>query len=220
MSKLTKIAYLGPPGTFSEQAVFQIYGKKDEEEEEYEYVPYSTISDCFYALHSGQVSIAVIPFSNSTNGPVSITFDLMRDTIPRPSVIKDTEVAVEHYVVGSEETLDQIEAEGESAVTKIFSHSQVWGQCTQYLSKHFVSSEKVSVDSTVFAAQEAAEQSNALAISSQMALNVVNVKVYASNIQDSSTNHTRFLAIQKSEDGSLKTELDLSIDRELKSHIS
>ncbi|KAK9351865.1 Prephenate dehydratase [Lipomyces doorenjongii] len=213
MTNSKLIAYLGPPGTYSFQAVTQYFGKTPAGH--YEYVPLNTIADCFTAVQDGTVAYVVVPFANSSNGPVKFTYDLLLKTCPRPSIIGDTKVKVEHYVLAAPTTLQRIKQSGEDAVRTVYSHPQVWGQCTRYLASHFPNAARISVDSTAYAAALTANEGNAVAIASIAAADIANVEVYAADVQDNEDNYTRFLVMEQYVEGTERTELDRSVDREL-----
>ncbi|KAK9239024.1 Prephenate dehydratase [Lipomyces kononenkoae] len=213
MTNSKLIAYLGPPGTYSYQAVTQYFGKTPAGH--YEYVPLNTIADCFTAVQDGTAAYVVVPFANSSNGPVKFTYDLLLKTSPRPSIVGDTNVKVVHYVLAAPATLQRIKQSGEDAVRTVYSHPQVWGQCTRYLAAHFPNAARTSVDSTAYAATLTASERNAVAIASIAAADIANVKVYAAEVQDNQDNYTRFLVMQRYVEGTERTELDLSVDREL-----
>ncbi|KAK9462587.1 PheA Prephenate dehydratase [Lipomyces oligophaga] len=214
MSK-KRIAFLGPSGTYSSQAVEQLFGESNEN---YEFVAEDTIKSCFSALTGGKVSTAVVPFANSSNGPVMLTYDLLKELSPRPAAIAQTDIAVNHYVVASSATLSRIEDLGESAIAEVYSHPQVWGQCTQYLSTHFLYARHVDVDSTARAAQLVVDRNDAVAICSIAATQVADVQVYASEIQDRKGNYTRFIAIRPYQAGAQRTSLDEWISKELEKY--
>ncbi|KAK9324276.1 PheA Prephenate dehydratase [Lipomyces orientalis] len=213
MTNSKLIAYLGPPGTYSQRAVTQYFGKTPSGH--YEYVPLNTIADCFTAVQDGTAAYVVVPFSNSSNGPVKFTYDLLRTTEPRPSIIGETQVKVEHYILAAPATLQRIEQGGEDAVRTVYSHPQVWGQCTQYLTSHFSNAARISVDSTAYAATLAEKDENAVAIASIAAADVFHVEVYAAEVQDNQDNYTRFLVLERYVNGAERTELDQSVDMEL-----
>ncbi|KAK9480480.1 Prephenate dehydratase [Lipomyces japonicus] len=216
MTSAKLIAYLGPAGTYSHQAVLQHVGSPEDTVGRYEYVPYPTIADCFTAIETGAVSFAVVPFSNSTNGPVKFTYDLIRQSNPRPLVLADTKVAVNHYVLASRECIQQINRAGEQAIKVIYSHPQVWGQCKTWLANHFTTAKKIDTDSTALATQIVADRDDAIAIASKAALQVADVQVFKDKIQDSKDNFTRFLVIKRYE-GEDKNDLDHEISKEVDS---
>ncbi|KAK7207080.1 Prephenate dehydratase-domain-containing protein [Myxozyma melibiosi] len=209
------IGYLGPPGTYSQQAVTQHFGREQDSNGRYAFVPLQTIADCFVALKNGRVAFAVVPFSNSTNGAVNLTYDLLRTADPRPSVIARIDVPVAHCVLASPATIKQIDKQGESTIKRIYSHPQVWTQCTRYLSEHFVGAEQIDQNSTALAAQLASTEANTIAIASIAACDTATVDVYRPNIQDVEGNYTRFLVLEPYLDGQVPCELDKWVEEEL-----
>ncbi|KAK9467654.1 Prephenate dehydratase [Lipomyces arxii] len=211
MTNSKMVAFLGPIGTYSYKAVSQYFDGRDE----HRYIPYATIAACFEALANSEVDFAVVPFSNSSNGPVKFTFKLLRESSPRPTIIGDTLVSVEHYVLASPAALHNIETHGESSIKVVYSHPQVWGQCVKYLNEHFDSAECVDCDSTAYAATLAAKNEFSVAIASLSAADDTDVAVYASRIQDIADNCTRFIVIQRSSAETVPTPLDRSVADEI-----
>lgn len=146
---------------------------------------------------------------------MKFTYDLLREADPRPSVIGRTDVPVAHYVLASETTIRKIKDHGEQIVRRVYSHPQVWTQCTKYLFEHFVDAEKIDRDSTALAAQQAATEDNAIAIASSAAADVIDVEVYETNVQDVEGNYTRFLVLEPYVDGQKRTELDRWVAEEI-----
>ncbi|KAK9447989.1 Prephenate dehydratase [Limtongia smithiae] len=222
MTSAKTIAFLGPRGTYSEQAVIQYFGTDEEVAGRYAYVPTGSIDECFELLDAHKVDAAVVPYSNSTNGAVRLSHNQLRTR--RPRVIGTTAVPVAHYVLcrpdvfpalpsppssistpspnsSSSSPASAESGDSEDAVLRIYSHPQVWGQCNRYLATHFTRAKRVDVDSTAAAATMAQEDPRSVAIASVAALRVApKLQVHAGNVQDAAGNATTFLVVERRDD--------------------
>ncbi|KAI3405635.2 PHA2 [Candida oxycetoniae] len=116
-----KVAFLGPEGTYTHQAVIQQFGI----EEDVEIIPKKSIAECFEAINSRQVDYTVVPFENSTNGQVVFTYDLFRDWFfdstkeCRFRIVGEQFVPIHHNLLGYG-SVQEIET--------IYSHPQIASQ--------------------------------------------------------------------------------------------
>jgi prephenate dehydratase len=150
--------------------------------------------DCFSILSEDQADYSVVPFENSTNGQVALTYDLLRDwlvTNPQSGIHVAFEqfVAIHHCVLSHATDI--------SKVSKIYTHPQAWGQVTDWLFKHPYL-EKIDSSSTSKAAEIASEMGpECAAISSSHASEVHNIPILERNIENIKNNTTRFLILSK-----------------------
>lgn len=187
-----KVAFLGPEGTYTHEAVIQQFGYSPD----LSIFPQSSIGDCFNTLNAGNVEFAVVPFENSTNGQVVFTYDLLRDWFigdnaksrPTFQVVGEQFVAIHHYLLSN--------ATEKSQIHTIYSHPQVWGQVTKLL-KSYAKCTKVDVSSTAEAARIVCQDStNTVAcISSKMCAQLTNLPIIEAEIEDIPDNTTRFLVL-------------------------
>lgn len=139
----------------------------------------------------------MVPYENSTNGQVVFTFDLLRDWFvtldkkPSFSVVAEEYVAIHHYILSNCEDLSKVET--------LYSHPQVWGQVTKYLSLGPLSKavRRVDTSSTAKAAELVKNDATNLSacISSEMSANLYDLPIRGSSIEDVLENTTRFLVL-------------------------
>jgi len=193
-----KVAYLGPEGTFSEQAMLQQFGSSVVG------LPCVSIDEAFRAAESGSAQFVVVPVENSTEGAVNRTLDLLLSTPLR--VVAEVSVLVQHHLLSQNGTLDGIK--------QILSHPQTFGQCVNWLNQRVPQLERVAAASNAQAAQQAAQQPDSAAIAGAQAAHRYGLKTVAANIQDGSKNTTRFLVLGAQTTGPTghdKTSLILSV---------
>lgn len=174
-----RIAYLGPPYTYSHQAALSRFGSSAA------LVAEASIPDVFRALENGRADFGIVPVENSTEGSVGVTLDLLIDTSLK--IVGEVMLPVRHALL----SLD-----GDSKkVRKIISHQQSLAQCRTYLAANFTHCEQETAASNALAAQRAAEDPACAAIASKAAAGAYGLKVIADGVQDSPNNATRFLLI-------------------------
>ncbi|KAG5421445.1 PHA2 [Candida metapsilosis] len=185
----TKVAFLGPEGTYTHQAVLQQFGTDN-----VEISPQQSIGDCFQAINTRHVDFAVVPFENSTNGQVVFTYDLLRDWFLEEKkqcqfrIVGEQFVSIHHNLL-SNGSLKEIET--------IYSHPQVWTQVGGYLSTLPKNITRIDVGSTSKAAELVSQDKSnkSAAISSLMSSKLYNLPILKANIEDNVTNTTRFLIL-------------------------
>lgn len=173
-----RIAYLGPAGTWTHQAAISKFGNS------VDYLPQTNFADVFDAVARGKALYGVVPIENSTEGAVSHTLDLFADSPLK--ICAQILLTIENNLIANVER-DQI--------TKLYSHPQVFGQCREWIHRNFPAADLVEVSSTTRAAELAANDPHAGALSGALAAELYGLKVLESNIQDSTTNTTRFLVL-------------------------
>lgn len=192
MTTTEEIAFLGPLYTYSHAAAKQY---QDTLAVPTTLRPAKSIEECFQLLDSGEVKLAVVPFENSTNGSVVWTLDFLRQRLLGDdyfySATAELLVPVSHCFFSN--------VSDKKDITKIYSHPQVWGQCVEFL-KQYPNVERIDVASTAKAAELAANEPNAGAISSEMAGAAAGIKLVETNIADKKNNTTRFLGLSSLDD--------------------
>jgi chorismate mutase/prephenate dehydratase len=181
LEKSLKVAYLGPPSTFSHQAARSRFGAS------VDYLSCETISDVFDAVEKKMADYGVVPVENSTEGAVTFTLDRLVDTTLK--------ICSELYLPISECLLARVPRE---RIEKIYSHPQVLGQCRQWLQREMSGVDVIPVASTARAAELAAKEDNAGALASHLASEIYGLDVLESDVQDMSGNTTRFLVLSHS----------------------
>lgn len=181
-SKL-RVAFLGPEGTFTQEAALKHFGHSVET------VPLAAIDDVFREVEAGSVPFGVVPVENSTEGVVNHTLDMFLSSPLK--ICGEVELRVHHNLLGK--------GDDWQAATKIVSHQQSLAQCREWLDAHFAGVERVAVSSNSEAARLAANEPGVVAIAGESAARIYDLKIFAANIEDKPDNTTRFLIIGKLE---------------------
>jgi chorismate mutase/prephenate dehydratase len=173
------VAFLGPEGTFSQEAALKHFGGMVPT------VSCASIDEVFRSVETGAVGYAVVPVENSTEGAVGRTLDLLLSTPSR--VCGEVMLAIRQCLMSRGAAL--------SGIKKVYSHTQSLAQCQQWLARHLPQAEKVPVVSNAEAARLAARERGAAAIASKTASELYGLQLLARNIEDEPKNTTRFLVI-------------------------
>jgi chorismate mutase / prephenate dehydratase len=148
-----RVSYLGPEGTFSEQAVRKHFGGAVDA------LPAASVDEAFRRCESGAAQFAVVPAENSTEGAVGRTLDLLVATPLR--ICGEIELRVHQNLMSRADKI--------SSVKKIYSHAQSLAQCNGWLTQHLPGIERVPVTSNAEAARRAADEPGAAAIAGEAA---------------------------------------------------
>ena len=173
------VAFLGPEGTFSQEAALKHFGSM------VPLVACVSIDDVFRRAETGAVGYAVVPVENSTEGAVGRTLDLLLATPAR--VCGEVMLPVRQCLMSKGGSLPSIR--------KVYSHTQSLAQCARWLAAHLSGAEQVAVVSNAEAARLAAKERGAAAIASRTAADLYGLAILARNIEDDSKNTTRFLVL-------------------------
>jgi len=193
LEKNLKVAYMGPPSTFSHQAARSRFGGS------VDYLSCETISDVFDAVEKQMADYGVVPVENSTEGAVTYTLDRMTET--------SLKICAELYLPVSQNLLSKVSRE---RIKKLYSHPQVLGQCRQWLQREMAGVDLIPVASTARGAELAAKEEDSGALASSLAAEIYGLNILESDVQDLSGNTTRFLVIGNSQNqptGDDKTSL-------------
>lgn len=191
------IAYLGPEATFTHLAARKKFGGS------VNYVAAASISDIFFNVEKGNVDYGVVPIENSIEGAVTHTLDMFIDSGVK--ICAEMFLAVSHYFLSNCAPED---------VKKIYSKSEVFGQCRSWLRGKYPSAELVEASSTARAAEIAAKEKGAAALGSELAAEIYELKILEKGVEDTGRNETRFLIIGRNSagpSGNDKTSIMVSI---------
>ncbi len=177
-----RIAYLGPEATFTHQAALKRFGSQ------VEYIACNSITDVFLEVERDNADYGVVPIENSIEGAVSHTLDMLVDSELR--ICSQAILDVAHHLLANP---------SKDKIRRVYSISQVFGQCRIWLQENMPGVEKIEVSSTTRAAQIAAKEKYSACIASLLAAKVYKLRVVASDIEDSPHNVTRFLIIGKTD---------------------
>lgn len=181
------IAYLGPVGTFSQEASKMLFSHP-----KVEFVPYPTIPDVFTSVEQGVSDIGVVPVENAIEGSVNSTIDWLIHHVDVPIVGELIYPIKQCLLVHPEQA-----GVPATAYQKVLSHPQAIAQCQLFLRKHYPHAEWVYTDSTAQAAKMLKEHPTEpwLAIGSAQVANAEQLYLLTESIQDHDNNFTRFLAV-------------------------
>jgi chorismate mutase/prephenate dehydratase len=174
-----KIAYLGPEGTFTQQAVYRHFGHSVQA------LGVSGIDDVFTQVETSEADFGVVPVENSSQGIVSHTLDRFVNSDLK--ICGEIQMAIHHNLLAKTRSLEDIE--------RVYSHQQSLSQCKAWIRQHLPAVECIAVSSNAEAARRIRHAPDAAAISSQSAAEIYGVPILFSRIEDQPDNATRFLVI-------------------------
>ena len=198
-------AFLGPEGTFSDQAV-RTFVSKGRLPAAYEPLPCDSMSDVFEAVDRGKADYGVVPIENSLEGPVTTVLDAFAFTT-RAEILGEVALDIhQSLILAKGATLD--------GVTASASHPQGIGQCRRWLNRFLPDRQLRLADSTAAAVAMAVEDASVAAVGSTLAAELMGADVYEEAIEDNLSSQTRFVLIGRgpvAHDGPGKSTLALFI---------
>jgi chorismate mutase / prephenate dehydratase len=175
----TRVAYLGPAGTFSELAALGFFGSSIVR------LPCANFDEVLHAATSGAADFGVVPVENSTEGVVTRTLDLFLTT--PLAIVGETSLICRHNLMRRENTL--------AGVTAVCAHPQALAQCNAWLSAHLPQAERRPVSSNAEGARLASLDGTLAGIASERAAGEYGLHIVAPAIQDDAHNRTRFAVL-------------------------
>jgi chorismate mutase/prephenate dehydratase len=179
------IAFLGPLGTFSENAATKHFGHAAR------LLPQATIDDVFREVEAGHAEYAVVPVENSTEGAIGRTLDLLLSTPLK--IGGEVVLRIHHHLLSNAATLGEVKT--------VYSHAQSLAQCHEWLNRSLPEAKRISVASNAEAARLAALEAGSAAIAGSAAAERYALPKLAENIEDEPNNTTRFLVLGRHEAG-------------------
>ena len=174
-----RVAYLGPAGTFSEQAALQFFGSS------IKHVPCSSIDEVFRATASGSAGYGVVPVENSTEGVVSRSLDLFLNSPLH--IVGETSLMVRHNLLRLIDSMEGIEA--------VYAHPQALAQCHGWLTANLPNAVRHAASSNAEGARLASTNPAWAGIASERAGTQFGLYTPAQGIQDDAFNRTRFAVV-------------------------
>jgi chorismate mutase / prephenate dehydratase len=174
-----RVAYLGPAGTFSEQAALHFFGSS------IDHVPCVSLDEVFQAATAGTADFGVVPVENNSEGVVTRVLDLLLQSPLH--IVGETSLLVRHHLLRLENSIDGIEV--------VLAHPQALAQCQNWLNKHLPQAERRAVASNAEGARLAAANPGWAAIASERAGSTFGLHIAAHAIQDDPFNRTRFAVV-------------------------
>lgn len=199
-------AFLGPQGTYSEQAAIEFAGGDSD------LLEVKNFAEAVNAVENGRAEYAVVPVENQIEGPVSQSLDiLIHDTDLQ--LCAEIVVPISHVLVGQP-------GADLAAVTHVHSHPQALAQCGKWLDATLPNAERVAALSTSGAVREVVESGEPfrVAIGPERSHQLYGGEILARNLQDSPRNTTRFLALAANDaepTGRDKTLIAMKLDKNL-----
>ena len=192
------VAYLGPAGSFSEQAALEQFGHAISK------LPCASFDEVFRAVEAGQANVGMVPVENSTEGAVNRTLDLLLNSPLK--LLGERSLGIQHCIMTQSGTLD--------GITRVMAHPQALAQCQGWLTQHYPHLARDAASSNAEAARIAAQDPAVAAIAGAVAAEAWGLKIVVSGIQDDPQNRTRFLAVGTQDSlpsGQDKTSLILAV---------
>ena len=175
-----KIGYLGPEGTFSQQATLKHFGRSAIG------LPMASIEEVFAEVEAGNADFGVVPVENSGQGTIQVTLDMFLTS--NLKICGEVELRVNQYLLSRSGRIEDIE--------RIYSHPQSFAQTAAWLRANLPEAEKIPVASNAEGARRARASDDAASIGGESAAQVYGLKkVVTRPIQTDADNTTRFLVL-------------------------
>ena len=178
---MSKYAYLGPVGTFTEAALRTITGGSDQ------LTPCSNVTAALDMVRNGQADYALVPIENSVEGVVARTLDELAIGEPL-TIVGEVLLPV---------TFALMVRDANAEIKKIATHPHAEAQCRKYIAKHYPNAEIVTTNSTAAAAEALANGQFDAAVASEVAAKTYGLTVLNNNIGDAEGAVTRFVLVSK-----------------------
>ena len=174
-----KVGFLGPEGTFSQQAMFKHFGHSAHG------LPLASIEEVFEEVEAGNADFGVVPIENSVEGSVHHTQDMFVSS--NLKICGEIELSIQQHLMSTGDDLSKIE--------RVYSHAQSLGQCKMWLKKNLPKAEKIPCSSNAEAARRARNAPEAAAIASETAAQIYGLKILRRSVMDRPDNTTRFVVL-------------------------
>jgi prephenate dehydratase len=178
-----RIAYLGPAGTFTEDALGEAF------EGQFEPLRTATIRDAVLAVERGEADRALVPFENSIEGSVRTALDTLAFDAGAVTIVGEHDFAVRAMLIARTALeLEQVEV--------VLSHPQPLAQCARFLRESLPDAERRSVESTAAAVETVSESDGPwAAIGARAAAEIYGCTILREGVEDGPNNVTRFVWI-------------------------
>jgi len=174
-----KVGYLGPQGTFSEQAVHKHFGHSANG------MPMSSIEEVFQEVEAKNADFGVVPVENSGQGTIQSTLDMFLTS--NLKICGEVELRVHQHLLSRTGRMEDIE--------RVYGHPQSLAQCKTWLRQNLPDAEKIPLASNAEAAKRARSSDDSAAIAGESAAHVYGLQIVAGPIEDRPDNTTRFLVL-------------------------
>ena len=174
------IAYLGPEGTFTQEAALKHFGHAVST------LDCASIDEIFHQVEKGNAHYGVVPIENSSNGVIGGTVDMLYSQDLK--ICGEVEISIQHQLMSADQSLE---------IKTIYAHQQALDQCQRWLANHYPNAQLKAVSSNALAARLVKDEVGSAAIASEAALSLYGLERVAKNIEDKTGNTTRFLILGK-----------------------
>ena len=187
MAEPIKIAFLGPAGTYSDEATHTFMDKLGfTDVEKIECVSFTEVFD---NVERGRCDYGVVATENSLEGPVTACLDNFA-THNNVTILAETVLDIHNsLVLHPDASIDE--------VTTIVSHPQGLGQCRRYIAEYLPGRNTSSASSTASGVRKVMEDKTLASIANKFAADLYGAKVYAESIEDHFGNQTSFALIAR-----------------------
>ena len=205
---MTRVAYLGPPGTFTEEALLSVPEARDAE-----LVPLANVPDVIAAVAAGDVDAGMVPIENSIEGSVNITLDTLAFDAEGVTILREVVLPIRHALLVRPGV-------GIGDVVVVVSHPHATAQCRRFLAEHLPAAQIRAANSTAEAAQIVGERGPIepwAAIGTELAAKLYGLVVLTPDIEDRRENTTRFVLVGRDPvppTGSDKTSIVCFIEKD------
>lgn len=182
LQRRIRVAYLGPPYSFSHLAALEKFGVS------VEYVPVGTIAGVFEVVNRGQADYGIVPIENSTDGRIADTLDMFT-RLPL-KICAEVSLRIHHNLLAMC---------GQAEIRRVYSKPQALSQCRNWLAVNLPHAQLKEVASTTTAVELARQEPNAAAVASRQAAVAYGLNIVCPNIEDRENNITRFAVVSHQE---------------------
>jgi len=186
-----RVGFLGPAGTFSEEALLASVRR-----DAIEPVGLASIYETVSTLRRGEVDFSLVPIENSLDGSINVTLDLLAEEAQDITIVGETLLRVRHSLIAVQGVeIDEIET--------VLSHPQVPGQCTEFLREQLPHARVLAASSTAEAVREvvARGERGLAALGTALAADIYGASVLREGVEDRHDNETRFVWLTRSGEG-------------------
>jgi len=192
-----RVGYLGPEGTFSEEALLDSAMPGTVEP-----VGLATIYDTVMALRNGDVAFAIVPIENSLEGSINVTLDLLAGEASDVKIVGETLLRVRHSLIAAEML-------ALADIKTVVTHPQVPGQCTRLLRGELAHARVLPATSTAEAVRSVTSgaEPGSAALGTVLAAEIYGGTVIREGVEDREDNVTRFVWLARAADVELARPL-------------
>ena len=181
---MKKISYLGPEGTFSQEALLKYLGNLTD----HTLIPLPTIVDVIKSIDRGDAEEGIVPIENSIEGSVNITQDILTFE-SETKIIRELTMPIKHNLIAKKGIKI-------NKIKKVISHPHATAQCRMFLSANLPEAEIIAANSTAEAVKKLIQlDPDTAAIGTKIAASLYNLNIIADDIEDSKANKTRFIFV-------------------------